>query len=573
MMAAFAAIAVICTFLTFFMTYLSTRNQLADQEKASAFQLLNALDSNLFLMVSHIEEGTNMLFLNQSVQDILRAPTPDDAPGWDIKTQALIVDNLTSLMFSDDRICSVALCDEYGNVYSCTRTTIAPNDHFDVTKMPWYKAAIQKDGDFLFVMDAGVVKHSSGHDRVLSIIRVVKDRLDYKNLGILIVNVDENAVRDLFSNIGGTSKARFAVWNGKTFFFRSEGFGRLNPDISQALLHQNQVIKTIGQAGGKVLNAGIRSSAEHWCIIGVFPQKDVSLWAIIGNSLILIFSVLLFLMLCGVYATYVISAPLKRIEMHLHIKQDGIPVPMPIDPRKNDEITEIQTAYNEMQQSIVGLIKKVQDKEKQNVKNKVALIQAQLQPHFLYNTLGAISALALEANNAEVYQITQALGNFYKTSLNNGNDFVSLGDEINCIQSYMTILNIRYDNQIIMHYDIPEELNRELVPKLILQPCVENAFQHGIRVKGGKGNIHIQCTADNDCLILSVRDDGAGMSKDKLETVMRDIENNASFGFGSIARRVSLLYEIDKPLTIKSTENCGTEVIVRILRKGGAFLP
>ena len=121
---------------------------------------------------------------------------------------------------------------------------------------------------------------------------------------------------------------------------------------------------------------------------------------------------------------------------------------------------------------------KVKEEEGIIAKGKLDIIYAQINPHFLYNTLDAVSALALMEENEKCFEITQALGNFYRNSLNSGLDYITVEDEIDSIKSYITILNMRYDNQIKVDYQIEESVKKEKILKLLLQPLVENAVHH-----------------------------------------------------------------------------------------------
>jgi two-component system sensor histidine kinase YesM len=566
MMLVFALIALFSTFMTLIATYFINRSQMEDQEKKSTVQLLAALDGNLSLMIGHVEEASNMLFLNQSVQNLLRRSAPG---GPDMEARSLITDSLINLMLSDDSICSVILCDNFGTTYDCKRNTIEPKESISVTEQPWYREAVRRDGDFLFVMDADVVKNPSPKNRILSIVRVVKDRMDYKGLGVLIINIDETSVRRLFNEATGGTDARFYVSDGKRILFRpaddAEGSEARLLDLSA-----DGEIHFIKDAQGKKrIVAGIGSKVEGWRIIGQVPKVDVSGESVVRSSVLLVVADLVFLMLCGVYITLVLIRPLRFIQAHIRGQKGGTLRRMPVEEGRRDEITEIKVAYNSMQSSIEELIGKVHEEERIIVKNEVALIQAQVRPHFLYNTLDAISALALEQNSEAVFRITQALGNFYRTSLSNGNDLIPLREEIGCIKNYMTIMNIRYDGRIRAEYDVQEDLWDEPVLKLILQPCVENAVQHGIRGKKGGGFIRIRCCGgEGNVLVFSIRDDGVGMSREKTEKILLHGEQKrGGFGIYSLIQRISLFYDLKDPVEIHSKEGVGTEIVIRVLRR------
>jgi two-component system sensor histidine kinase YesM len=157
-------------------------------------------------------------------------------------------------------------------------------------------------------------------------------------------------------------------------------------------------------------------------------------------------------------------------------------------------------------------------------------------------------------------------GNFYRNSLNNGKEEVTVADEINCIKNYMTILNIRYDNLIHMHYDIEERILPLLMLKLILQPVVENAVYHGIKERGGEGNIYLKGYLDEDEIIFIVSDDGMGMDDATIRKVLEGKTRTKKSGFGlySLIQRVSLFYNMESPVTVTSEIGSGTEITIRL---------
>lgn len=232
----------------------------------------------------------------------------------------------------------------------------------------------------------------------------------------------------------------------------------------------------------------------------------------------------------------------------------------------NDEINSLQKGFNHMITSIQNLICKVQEEKMVIAKGELDLLQAQINPHFLYNTLDAVSALALMKDHENCFKVTQALGSFYRNSLNSGMDFISIKDEIQCIDSYITILNIRYDNKILAEYDIEASILDCHVLKLLLQPLIENAVHHGIKGKDGRGTVSLKAYRDEEEIIFIVTDDGCGMDEDRIEDVLAGRTKTGRSGFGvfSLIQRISLYYQIENPVTIHSEPDSGTEVTVRV---------
>ena len=216
--------------------------------------------------------------------------------------------------------------------------------------------------------------------------------------------------------------------------------------------------------------------------------------------------------------------------------------------------------------SLQELIEKIKKEEKIIMKNELDLIHAQIKPHFLYNTLDAASALALTRDHENCFNLIQALGNFYRNSLNSGQDEVTVADEIDCIKSYITILNIRYENMIHMHYDIEERILPLPMLKLILQPVVENAVYHGIKEREREGNIYLKGYLDENEIIFIISDDGKGMSEDRIRKVLSGKTRTKKSGFGlySLIQRISLYYDMESPVTVTSEVGSGTEITLRL---------
>lgn len=162
----------------------------------------------------------------------------------------------------------------------------------------------------------------------------------------------------------------------------------------------------------------------------------------------------------------------------------------------------------------------------------------------------------------------QEVGKFYRVSLSGGRQVVTVRDEIECVKSYVRILNIRYGDTITVKYSVAEELMDCEVLKLILQPIVENAIHHGINAKYEKGTICIQVYSDMDDIVFSVTDDGNGISRKKIQDILNGKAGSSRSGYGlySIIERIRLYYGIEKPMSINSTEGCGTEIILRVAK-------
>ncbi len=231
------------------------------------------------------------------------------------------------------------------------------------------------------------------------------------------------------------------------------------------------------------------------------------------------------------------------------------------------ELDNLTLNLNSMAEKIRELIDE-NIKEQQNFqKAQMKALQAQITPHFLYNTFDTIIWLA-ESNRAdEVIEITRAFSNFFRISLSKGHEWITVEQEIEHIKSYLTIQKIRYRDILDFSISCEEEVKEYSVLKLILQPLVENAIYHGIKNKRGRGILEVIVKKNNNRLHFSVQDNGIGMTDEKLKDIynelgaMSDAENlKTVYGLYSVQKRLELYYNENIELLIESEYNKGTVV-------------
>lgn len=232
-----------------------------------------------------------------------------------------------------------------------------------------------------------------------------------------------------------------------------------------------------------------------------------------------------------------------------------------------DEIGGLIEDYNYMVVKMVDLIEE-QYKSGQKVKSaELKILHSQINPHFLYNTLDMINWYALKKTCPEIVSIVNALAKFYKLSLNKGNEIIPLKDEIAHVQCYFQIQSYRYKH-IKLEIDVSEDLMNYTIPKIVLQPIIENSILHGILCRDDKtGIISISGKLEDDCLMISITDNGIGMTKEIVENLLSGkIESKAGGGFGvkNTQERLQLHYGSIYGLTFSSEINIGTTVIIKI---------
>lgn len=241
--------------------------------------------------------------------------------------------------------------------------------------------------------------------------------------------------------------------------------------------------------------------------------------------------------------------------------------------RTEDEIGTIAEAFNFMIRRVRELLDEVRQEQNRKREYELALISAQIKPHFLYNTLDTIYALNELDRNEEARDTTKALADFYRMVLNKGRELITLEKEAQITDDYLTILQIRYPDVFRYEVDIPPELAGTPIPKLSLQPLVENSIYHGLKKKETKGFIRIFAFKQGDKVVVRVQDNGVGMDEFQVQTIMsRHLpkEGIRSIGTYSVQQRLSLYFGEEYGISVQSvlTEGTTVDLLLPMLPKG-----
>ena len=312
-------------------------------------------------------------------------------------------------------------------------------------------------------------------------------------------------------------------------------------------------------------------------------QADVQ-YRVMSQSFIQweVFSLALLVAATGfsVIAAWAISSsiytPIKRLhDITTTITKNDLQV---LVTRDNvDEITELGLSFNIMIGRIRELLQ-AEKKEQENLKRaELRALQAQINPHFLYNTLDTIIWMAESNRTDQVVEIVSALSSFFRISLSKGKDWITIGEEIERTKSYLTIQRMRYRDILDFKIESDPIVLNNTVLKLILQPLVENALYHGIKNKRGGGTIVVRARQTNkDEVLLEVEDDGIGFTLEKLNQLQAELADDSGeinlesgFGIGNVNKRIRLYYGRQYGLTLKSEYTVGTRATLIIPARQG----
>lgn len=231
------------------------------------------------------------------------------------------------------------------------------------------------------------------------------------------------------------------------------------------------------------------------------------------------------------------------------------------------EVKKLSDSLNTMIDKINELLEQVKEEQVRLRKAEFERLQSQINPHFLYNTLDAIIWLAEAGQQKKVVSMVGSLSEFFRTSLNRGKDIIPIREELQHVRSYLEIQQMRYQDILQYEIDVPEELKEYLIPKITIQPLVENALYHGIKNKRGTGMITVSGKREEDFFLIQIRDNGIGIDKKRLEQVRDGIKNKIltgkdMYGLYNVHERIRLNFGEKYGISIESVYGESTTVDV-----------
>lgn len=241
--------------------------------------------------------------------------------------------------------------------------------------------------------------------------------------------------------------------------------------------------------------------------------------------------------------------------------QKGIISKVEMAEEYDDEIGQLITHYNEMVGKVEKLMQEQYDLGQKKTEAELKALQSQINPHFLYNTLDMINWMAQKNETDNIRDVVQAMSRFYRLTLSKGHDVVTIGDEIKMCDAYMEIQRRRYRGKVMYKVEVEEEIEKYLIPKITIQPFLENAIVHGINEKeDSRGVVTLNGWMEDGRITLSVTDDGNGMC----EADKKKSHSGSHYGMDNIAQRLELFYGEKIPILVESSLGIGTCVIINI---------
>ncbi|HBM81162.1 MAG TPA: hypothetical protein DD426_10070 [Clostridiaceae bacterium] len=540
----------------------------------SILQTLKQSEINISDKLDNIEYISDEIFMDKRVQDFVGDENDNDI-NMQLDQEEKIKNTLISLTNKTD---------DYRIRIFVSNKKIISNEKVnffsveDVKNRKWYGQVTDKKGGILWT---GVYRENymdSGEEYVVSCARVLKHTLNYDaNDGVLLVDIPERNIEAILStlNIGDSREVFLADSEGRVISYWDKdklGSVILDTDEIRYVDNSSYGIKNIKKDGRDFFLIHQTIDTNGWKLIAEVDSKDIiktnTFFNNISTFIYIIISIIMIASGIFLMFAYAMDNMNKQVKKIINsIKKEGVEVVEGDIKGYQGDLTMLEKNVYNIIQKVKNLMQEIYQAKINEKEARLKALQAQINPHFLYNTLDAINWMALKINAADISSMVNSLARYFRLSLSKGRSIVTIKEELELIKVYLNIQQYRFKGAIKYKFDIEDGVEDYYIYKLLLQPIIENAIIHGIQKKKDRsGMINVEARKVGDDIVIEISDDGVGMAK---ETIARVLDSDSadkqnSYGLYNVNERIKLHFGNDYGVKIYSKIGTGTKVELRI---------
>lgn len=529
-------------------------------------QTLKQAGINLNSRLNYVQNSSNSLFMNNKLYENLD-------PALSIIeriAQSKELRNLLESVQSTPDIVRARVFTDPRNIYGFDLLNLFPLD--SLKDRPWHDEIMHAGGSIVWT---GIYEENyldSGPARILSSARILRHPRNFdQTLGVLMLDVPEKLVADIISELDFPAQSLIYMMDRNGTIMYSTEPSLIGTKAAHANDANGDILER-SDSGVDVFEMRAPIKVADWRLVLEVPKSGLthrtttlSQWSGIATiaGMTIMFLILVFMLMA-----FIINGMNRRIQsVFKTIRTEGV-----------EGMEEPGGDFYLLERVVDRLVHRVKDLMEEAYRSKMMereaelrALQAQINPHFLYNTLDTINWLAISREADDISHMIESLSDYFRLSLNKGNDQVCVADELELARVYLEIQQSRFPSTFQFVIEADPEASRCVIPKLTLQPIVENALLHGIRKNKGKtGNITIRAEQHSEELVIAIKDDGIGMDEQLASSLLsasRSLQaegSGSSYGLYNVNERIKLLAGYEYGLTVQSRLGEGTVVIVRL---------
>ena len=512
------------------------------------------------LVMQPIVDNSRSILQNKELGTLLGGKLEYNGIEFLLSDQRKLDTVLETVTRQEKSINSIALMDFYGHYYLMSNTSSGTysfyyyyRDH-DFKEEEWYEKTEAAQGREVF-WGRGVLG-GWDQDGIVCFTKILNDTSSGEPIGCLVVNLSREMFRNMI--VKGDEGYKTSMY---MIVDRDHGDWLVFSDSDS-----DEITDVLNAFTGKEENKNyVFSSTENsltgWSMVNAVEKDELNVTSKSLRNIVIAWGVVLGA-LCFILAKFIsrsITNPLKQLERTISSVGEG---ERNITEEFDDsEVGRIGNKFKEMVNTNLELSERLMASKLNEREAELLLLQSQINPHFLYNTLDSIYCLAIIHGDDQIAEMILALSENFKLSLNNGEKYMTVLDSIRRVEDYMKLQNIRYNDRFTLYVDAKRDVLSCRIISFILQPFVENAMYHGLEPKMGKGRICITARKEGTKIVIEISDDGVGVAD------MSRLENG--YGIKNVRERIRLNYGENYGVTIKSEVGKGTTVRIVVPEKPG----
>lgn len=574
MMVSFSALMAVAVLIFLMIALNFTSRTIYENSNNYTSRIVQQVNYDIDAYIDYMENISTIMAKSGDVSLYLFS---DDQPANEIEEEReRILAQFNTIMESREDIYNIAAVAENGR-YILNQGEDELTPYVDIQSLDWYQAAMNSDTGIAVSSSHVQNAIQSSYKWVITLSRVLVNNRTGEKEGLFFVDLNYSAISNLCNNNNIGNKGYIFVLDeeGNVIYHPKQQlmYGGLRTEHIEEILACEGDSLTVREGTEKKLYTLSRSEKTGWTVVGAAYTSEL----LKNNKQAQILYILAAMMLIlGVFLmsnmlSRVITRPLRQLRDSMSMVERGQFDRANVEITMANEIGSLSKAYNLMTERIHTLMEENVYEQKQKRKSELRALQAQINPHFLYNTLDSIIWMAEAGQDEEVVEMTSALAKLLRQCISNDSEQVELRQEMEYVHNYLTIQKMRYQDKLEYKIKVEPAVRHVMIVKLVLQPIVENAIYHGIKYKGTKGTLLIHARADGDDVCITIADDGIGMDEAALAAIFdENVKESKQNGVGvpNVQRRLQLYYGEQYGITYESQPGVGTRATIRIPGQG-----